>query len=254
MTLLQPEVERIFVFVDQRRFIDRTHGGPATIKYCQFTYTGDCIFESDMTLNDLDAGWLHAHQLQMTLVDRRGIFRFSMVGDSETISAQFDEQQNTLTNLRHTTDESCMWTDVSRFWWKDTFFRAMEAPNIPHSSRHAIITHGGTRYASGFCLQSLLSTSQPFRTGTQMLRRCSLTSTSDEPHEKPLVTRVSGSYNDYNVTGSLQSIVLNDKYVVRALANTFYVLCYDDSLQLPKESGPFFDIGSLEIKDPLEIG
>jgi len=87
-----------------------------------------------------------------------------------------------------------------------------------------------------------------------MLRGHSLISTSDQVRDKPLITRVSGAYNDFNIAGNLQSIVLNDKFVIRVLANTFYVLCYDDSIQLPKESGPFFDIGGLEIKDPLELG
>jgi hypothetical protein len=150
MTLLQPEAERILVFADQRRFLDCRQYKTATIKYCQFTYTGDCIFESEMTLDDLDAGWLHTHQLQMTPVDRRGTFRFSMVGDSKNICAQFDERQNKLMNLRHTTDECGMWTDVSQFWWKDTFFQALEAPDMPQSARHTIVAHTGTRYASSF--------------------------------------------------------------------------------------------------------
>jgi hypothetical protein len=255
MTLLQPEAERIIVFSDQRGFrdtLDYGQGGLATLKYCQFTYTGDCTFESELTLEGLNAGWLHTQQLQMIPVDRRGTFRFTMLGLSQNICAQFNEQGNKLTNLPNATDESDKWTEVSQFWWKDTFFRALEAPDMPQSARHAIMAHAGTRYVPGRHLP-LFSTSQPSYTRV-ILRGCSLTSASNQARDKPLITRVSGAYNDFNIAGNLQSIVLNDKFVIRALANTFYVLCYDGSIQLPKETGPFFDIGNVEIKDPLEVG
>ena len=148
MTLLQPESERIIVFSDQKLFRDTPPREQATLKYCQFTYTGDCIFESELTLEGLNRGALHNKQLQMIPVDRRGTFRFTMHSSSQHICAQFKERENKLTKLRNATGGSTEWTDVSEFWWKDTFFRATEAPDMPQSARHPIMAHAGTRYVS----------------------------------------------------------------------------------------------------------
>jgi hypothetical protein len=60
--------------------------------------------------------------------------------------------------------------------------------------------------------------------------------------------------NDFDVNNSLQSVVLNDRFVVRALSNSFYVLCFDESLQIPESNASFFDIGTIDIQNPLDIG
>lgn len=84
-------------------------------------------------------------------------------------------------------------------------------------------------------------------------RRPLLMYRSDEAQPKMLISRIYDA-NDYDVNTSLQSIVLNNKFVVRALSNSFYVLCYDGSVRIPETSGTFFDIGTLEIQDPLAMG
>jgi hypothetical protein len=80
-----------------------------------------------------------------------------------------------------------------------------------------------------------------------------LTCGSDEAQERTLVSRIFYA-NDFDVNTSLQSVVLNDRFVVRALSNSFYILCFDESVQIPESTASFFDIGTIDIQNPLDMG
>jgi hypothetical protein len=76
----------------------------------------------------------------------------------------------------------------------------------------------------------------------------SLTKNSEAPHDKPLILRDPGHTGDLGDNDGLFSILLNDRYLVRTLANTFQILCYDDPASCPiEEVDGFFDIGSVEV-------
>jgi hypothetical protein len=50
------------------------------------------------------------------------------------------------------------------------------------------------------------------------------------------------------------SALINDRYIVRTLVNSFHILCYDDSaLSITEEPDDFFDIGSVEMIDVHDL-
>jgi hypothetical protein len=148
--LLQPEDESIIVFADEQCAIHYGHDvsldfkSTAAVRYSKYTYAGQCILESRITLRNLAAGYFHKLNNQLTPIDRRGSFRFSMAGDGCNICLQFDEQLNKFTVLRHYIDEDRMWDNASLFWWKDTFLKAVKPPDISNTATHPILTHMGT--------------------------------------------------------------------------------------------------------------
>jgi hypothetical protein len=148
--LLQPGDESIVVFADEQCAIHYSHDvspdfkSTAAVRHSKYTYAGHCIHESRTNLHNLAAGYFHKLNNQLTPVDRRGSFRFSMAGDGRNICLQFDEQLNEFTGLGHSADEAHIWDDASLFWWKDTFLKAVKPPEISQSTTHPILTHMGT--------------------------------------------------------------------------------------------------------------
>lgn len=77
--------------------------------------------------------------------------------------------------------------------------------------------------------------------------RIMLITSRERPQNKPLLLYADNPDEDVDSVATRGSVSLNEKYVVRALPDGFHILCFEDSLQFPKESGTFFDNGSVEV-------
>ncbi|KAF1921143.1 hypothetical protein BDU57DRAFT_38592 [Ampelomyces quisqualis] len=236
--LLQPQHERILVFTDQPS-PSLPSGGKhmRTIIYSQYTYTGDCIFSSQMALDHVDHLSYSTFQTPNNTffpVDSQGKFRV-MIGSRHLHTAacwlQFDERPNMFTEPRPSTHPGQMYTSSHLSWWNDTFFSSEILPHDDASSsdqsdqaRVSVLTQLGTIHGS---------------------------------EDKPLLLFRHGPCVALDATVDPFAIVANDKYVVRTLTNSFHILCYQTSPDWPSLSGNpdsakhgrFFDMGVVSIVD-----
>jgi hypothetical protein len=159
--LLHPKDARITIFADGRCSHNRdercVHADvkdepKCTIWYSQFSYSGDRVYVSGITLHGDDSLWTTFQHLNNPFipVDGLGTFKIS-VGNyrirlMDTRWLQFDERLNKFTEPRPVAQKGRMWANHTLFWQNDTFFSSLE---FTYDSRRdassCILAHLGTR-------------------------------------------------------------------------------------------------------------
>jgi hypothetical protein len=196
------------------------HGG--TIWYSQFTYAGDQVYESEITLhNDHESCTTFFEDLNNPFVpvDGLGLLRVSVGSEQLPLMnsrwLQFDERLNKFTEPRPAVDKGQMWADHTIVWWKDTFFSSSRRfhDRLPAGSASAL-THLGT---------------------------------SEKPQfESLMFDRVDWLRSPGDISDP-DAVLLSDKYIVRVLEECFHILCYEENAHYPKKNVDFFGVGHVEL-------
>ncbi|KAH7088466.1 hypothetical protein FB567DRAFT_339254 [Paraphoma chrysanthemicola] len=144
--LLQPNTKHIIVFADERcsrhtshRAVDESSQALTTIRYNKFTYAGECVSESRVTLDGCAVSRLHSQNNRFTPVDRSGRFRLNMFD----ICVQFDENLHKFTEPHPTSHPGLLYAMASDFWWEDVFFESFIKDTTVQETPAALV-HVGT--------------------------------------------------------------------------------------------------------------
>ncbi|KAF1831346.1 hypothetical protein BDW02DRAFT_572103 [Decorospora gaudefroyi] len=220
--LIQPETETIILFVDAQRS-EKLPYDQRKIAYSRYTYSGECIGDFQPSLPGIGSiesmgSWERFVPVNFQ-ANQFAIPMRSALGEGQDrihtfFLLHFDEGLNSLR----------VWEDSqlpgpircsggAMAWWKDTCYGFF----YHEGERRDMIAHMGT---------------SDKKTYTPIV--------SEPRHDTPW------AYHRSRVNAL---VVLNDKYVIRSTASIFYVLCFDgeDNGNRPKENGPFFDLGTLEV-------
>ncbi|KAH8732397.1 hypothetical protein GQ44DRAFT_697585 [Phaeosphaeriaceae sp. PMI808] len=208
--LLQPKDERIVVFADEFCAVHDEHlatqnllGGPSTISYSQFAFTGRCLSGSKLYMDrSIGTGNHNKLQGQFTPTDRKGRFRIRR----GAMSLQFDENDKILTESPYPKlPGSCSWASCKIFWWNDVCFY------IGHSEAVLSQVEDGHR-----------------KQLKKLITKC--TSPSDELEML-----------DFTDDRKQHCLLLNERYAICAMERSFEVLCFDDSVHMSGDSPLFRD-------------
>ncbi|KAF1947779.1 hypothetical protein EJ02DRAFT_472136 [Clathrospora elynae] len=219
--LLQPETETMIIFADAKRSKDRPEHR-WHIAYSRFTYGGECIGNFQTSLPGIGGimGWSYVNCFDP--IDNKGRFAIrlkslSREADNNQITSfllRFDEKLNHLAIMEEPSllgGPSGSGAVGSIAWWEDTCYGHMYHGGDGERPMLAHMGNSGAR-----CYTPLIT----------------------ESKDAPLVPDI----EDVN-----RSVIMNEKHVIRLAIDRFYVLCFAESDQRPKESGSFFDVGALEV-------
>jgi hypothetical protein len=224
--LLHPEDARITVFANGISVADESRCRSCTIWYSQFTYAGDQVYESEITLHDGDSLYDTFQSLNNPFVPANGLGLFSIsVANCQTPLVesrwlQFDERLKKFTEPRPFVDKGQMWADCTLFWWKDTFFSSLQSHDHLPEGTVSSLTHLGTsEKAQSECL---------------------------------MFERWGFIYGSRNIP-TPDAVLLSDRYVVRVFEQCLYILCYEEYAHYPKEGVDFFGLGHMELLDVQKL-
>ena len=229
--LPQPETKTILIVFDVKcsqsssHFRDICDAKPMPLFYRRFTYGGECIDGSPLpSMTGLPDPRVRLVDQIFIPVDRSGTFHLATLS-AEKYSYVFDEQSNRFTLVKS------LFKDMMTAGWKDTFYGSrFEVQDNEYNV--VALANLGTRYVSTLFVHS----SHVW---------LSLTKTSCRPAYTPVA---SGLLEDHAyVSNSVLSISLNEKYLVCRVDDAFYILCFQDSENRPKQDGPFFNGGTLKV-------
>jgi hypothetical protein len=161
--LPQPRDEHIIIFADDRCCDHFGHGADAsdagegaqgTFRFGQFTYTGECIAHSELTVNTgTYCGWIPRFMNQPVPLHRDGLFRLLVEPDA---CLQFDEKIFAFVPWGFAPDQGSLWGSNAVYRWKDVYFG--EHVGRIDEGKYNMLVHLGTRYAS---LDTFTSSSVP---------------------------------------------------------------------------------------------
>jgi hypothetical protein len=260
---LHPKDERITIFADERsghlehelacyewsdeEFI-KSH-----VWYCQLTYTGDCVFKAEHCFYGSERAITTFEHLNNPFipVDDFGNFKICIGDGEDPVNArwlQYDERLKRFTDPTPIAGSERARAALNLGWWNDTIFSFLEDSGDLEVLDSNMLAHLGTRY-----VHTKPARSRTYKTATsKSTTSCMLMKMNSETRgHKALI------YHKWDPSSREQlnrdSLLLNGKYVIRACAKHFYLLCFEESAHYPNADVDFFGMGSVMLMDAEKL-
>ena len=233
--IIQPATQTIILFANAARNNDvPVH--QQFFAFGRYTYSGECLSTHHANFLGVTAlsEWSHTTNTFVPVDDKQNILSIVMrdTNGKPSFLVRFNEEEMDMSvweGSRLYEHPEFFHTNGAMAWWKDTCYAAFWDGDVEMRDTIALMDGKTDKHDMN-----------------------AVEGASNGKSYKPIVSESTDHESlDLDINAP---VVMNENYVVRNAGNRFYVLCFDDDDEgkWPRESGPFFDMGELEVLKGLD--